>query len=115
LNTGGRGHVPESGLQAERTALAWTRTSLAVLGNGALLVLKQLPHYRSAGPLVLACIAAVVALVTYLIGLRRQRTLVRRPLPHKITPRHELHLVGSLVIALTLVVTVWLFLQSVSL
>ena len=108
MTAGGRHDVQEGGSQAERTGLAWTRTSFAVLGNGALLVLKQLPHYRSAGALILAGIAAVVALITYLVGLRRQRRLARRPLPQKITPRQELHLVGGLVLALTVVVAVWL-------
>ncbi|MGZ4524044.1 MAG: DUF202 domain-containing protein, partial [Mycobacteriaceae bacterium] len=43
-----------NGLAAERTALAWSRTSLAVLGNGGLLLLR---HFGDAvGPfeLVLA-------------------------------------------------------------
>ncbi|HME46771.1 DUF202 domain-containing protein [Mycobacterium sp.] len=101
--------VRAGGLQAERTALAWTRTSFAVLGNGVLLVLKQLPHYRGSAPLSLAGIAAVVALCVYVIGLQRQRTLARRPLPDEITPRREVQLVGGLLIALTLVVAVWLF------
>lgn len=108
MNAGGR--LRESGLQAERTALAWTRTSFAVLGNGVLFVLKQLPHYRGPGPLIMAGIAAFVALIAYLIGLRRQRTLTRRPLPRKITPRRELRLVGGLVIGLTVAVAAWLFL-----
>ena len=107
MNAGGR--LRESGLQAERTALAWTRTSFAVLGNGVLFVLKQVPHYRDPSPLIMAGIAAFVALIAYLIGLRRQRTLTRRPLPHKITARRKLRLVGGLVIGLTVAVAVWLF------
>jgi uncharacterized membrane protein YidH (DUF202 family) len=97
------------GLQAERTALAWTRTSFALLGNGVLLVLKQLPHYHGAAPMVLSGIAAMVAVVAYLVGLQRQRTLARRPLPHDITPRRQVHIIGGLVIALTLLIPVWLF------
>jgi uncharacterized membrane protein YidH (DUF202 family) len=98
----------EGGLQAERTSLAWTRTSFAVLGNGALLLVKQLPYYRSPGALILAGIAAVVALVVYVVGLQRQRTLARRPLPRHITPRREVHVMGGLVIALTLLTVGWL-------
>jgi uncharacterized membrane protein YidH (DUF202 family) len=105
LSTVGR----ERGLQVERTALAWTRTSFAVLGNGVLLVLKQLPHYRGLGPLIVSGVAAVIALVVYVIGLRRQQTLGRQPLPPQITPRREVQLIGGLVIVLTLVVTAWLF------
>lgn len=99
----------DPGLQPERTALAWTRTSFAVLGNSVILVIKQLPQLRPA-PLILAGFAVVVALATYLIGFRRQRTLARRPLPAKVTPRREVHLIGGLVIALTIVIGVWLFL-----
>ena len=34
-----------NGLPAERTTLAWTRTSFAFLANGALLTLKDLHSY----------------------------------------------------------------------
>ena len=72
------------GLQSERTALAWTRTSLAVLANGALLMMKDI-HTGSDPPrMVAAGCAVVLALSTYLIGIRRQRTLARRPLPQRI-------------------------------
>jgi len=59
--------------------------------------------------MVLSGIAAMVAVVAYLVGLQRQRTLARRPLPHDITPRRQVHIIGGLVIALTLVIPVWLF------
>lgn len=98
----------EAGLQAERTALSWTRTSFAVLGNGALVALKQVPHYQNPIPLLAAALATVVAALVYLIGLRRQRTLLRRPLPAEITPRREVHLMGGLVLALMLVIVVGL-------
>lgn len=97
------------GLQAERTVLAWTRTSFAVVANGVLLVIKQLPHYRGAGPLILGAISAVVAVVVYLVGLQRQRTLARRPLPHDVTARRQVHLIGGLVIVLTLAIALSLF------
>ena len=62
--------------QAERTTLAWTRTSLGVLANGLLLLIK-VPH-RDADSLKLAAagFAALLALSTYLIAARRQRTIV---------------------------------------
>ncbi|HUO38333.1 MAG TPA: DUF202 domain-containing protein [Mycobacterium sp.] len=103
----------QEGLQAERTALSWTRTSFAVLGNGVLLVLKQLPHYRGTIPLLPAAVAAVVASVVYLVGLRRQHLLMQRPLPAKIAPRREVHLIGGLVLLLMLVIPVWLFSELV--
>ena len=109
MNGGPRANVRDPGLQPERTALAWTRTSFAVLGNSVILVIKQFPHYRP-GPLILAGFTAVVALTAYLIGLQRQRTLARRPLSAKITPRREVHVIGALVITLTIVIGVWLFL-----
>src|SRR5215470_14453562 len=61
--------------QPERTTLAWTRTSLAVLANGAILLLRD--THSGAGVLhfVAAGVAAVLALLIYLIGLRRQRLL----------------------------------------
>jgi uncharacterized membrane protein YidH (DUF202 family) len=82
--------------------LAWTRTSLAVLANGVLLLLRDTHsalHFGAAG------IAAVLALSTYLIGLRRQRILARRPLPDRISPVREVYLTGVAIIALTLIST----------
>lgn len=88
------------GLQSERTALAWTRTSLAVLANGALLMMKDF-HAGSDPPQVVAAGCAVIlAIFTYLIGIRRQRTLARRPLPRRITPRREVHLVAASILLL---------------
>jgi uncharacterized membrane protein YidH (DUF202 family) len=96
------GRQPE-GFQAERTALAWTRTSLGVLANGALLVVTHFHGHQ--GPLRLAAagLAIALALATYLIGLRRQRTLGHRPLPQRITPRVEVHLLAISVLVLILV------------
>lgn len=83
-----------NGLQAERTTLAWTRTSFALLANGALLTLKDLHSYTGPVGVVPAGLAAAVALCTYLIAVQRQRTLGHRPLPARITPRREVYLVG---------------------
>jgi hypothetical protein len=91
------------GLQAERTTLAWTRTSFAFLANGALLTLKDLNSYTGlAGPIP-AGLAAGVALCTYLIAMQRQRTLGHRPLPARITPRRQVYLVATAVLALIIV------------
>jgi uncharacterized membrane protein YidH (DUF202 family) len=100
---------PGPGLQAERTALAWTRTSLAVLGNGALLIQKQ-PHIND-GSLrpIAAGLAGIIAVVIYLVGLRRERTLSQRPFPNRVTARADVQLVGIAVLVLITVTAVGLF------
>ena len=95
-----------AGTQPERTTLAWTRTSLAVLANGAILLLQR--TNSDAGPLrfVAAGIAALVALAAYLIGVSRQRILAQRPLPERISPQRQVYLTGGSIIALILISTV---------
>jgi uncharacterized membrane protein YidH (DUF202 family) len=96
----------EMGLQPAQTALAWTRTSFAVLANGALLMVRNLHgEFGFRGDngsfrLFAVGVAIVLALCTYLIGVRRQRILARRPLPQRMTPRREVHLVGISVLVL---------------
>jgi uncharacterized membrane protein YidH (DUF202 family) len=97
---------PDDGLQAERTALAWSRTSFGVLGNGALLLLRELHHSNGPSRLAPAGLAVVVAVLTYLIGLRRQRLLRSRPLPGRIGAGREIHLIGISVIVLIIVTVI---------
>lgn len=95
--------------QAERTALAWGRTSLAVLVNGILLIVKDAHHYD--GPLraIGAGLAVVIALSVYVVGRRRQRTLAERPLPRQITAGNEVQLVGLAVLVLIAVTALAMF------
>jgi uncharacterized membrane protein YidH (DUF202 family) len=100
------GGPPPNTLPAERTVLAWTRTSFAFLANGALLTVKDLHGARGLAALILAGLAGLAALCTYLIGLQRQRTLQRRPIPTHITPRRQVHIVAMatlLLIVMTMV------------
>jgi uncharacterized membrane protein YidH (DUF202 family) len=92
----------DDGLQAERTALAWTRTSYGVLANGALLMLRAFHGYNGSFRLLAVGLAVTIALSTCLIAIRRQRMLGRHPLPQRITPRREVHLVAISVLVLIL-------------
>ncbi|OBB63249.1 DUF202 domain-containing protein [Mycobacterium sp. 852014-50255_SCH5639931] len=99
------GSTADRGSQAERTTLAWTRTSFAFLGNGALLMIKNL--HGSVGPnaFIPAALAGAVALATFVIAVRRQRTLQRQPLPKRLTPRRQVHVIGMAVLTLIVVTT----------
>lgn len=99
-------HPPANTLPAERTALAWTRTSFAFLGNGALLMIKNLHHHNGPTAFIPALLAAAVALGTYAIALRRQRTLQQQPIPARITPRRQVHAIGAAVLVLIVVTTI---------
>lgn len=93
----------DTGLAAERTVLAWTRTSLGVLANGALLLFRDLQGDLGRLGLIAVGLALVVALYTFAVGMRRQRTLARRPLPSPVTPRWEVYVVASAVVSLIVV------------
>jgi hypothetical protein len=73
---------------------------LAVLANGLLLSLKDT---HSAMHIAAAGAAALLAIATYLVGVRRQRILAQRPLPDRVSPWREVYLTGAAVIALVLI------------
>jgi uncharacterized membrane protein YidH (DUF202 family) len=66
--------VRDPGLQAERTALAWARTALAVLAN-ALLVLRFGWSSQRVAFVALGISLVLGAGATLVIGLRRHREL----------------------------------------
>lgn len=99
MSTGGR----DPGLAAERTALAWTRTSLALLANGALVLVRHLRPEGGPAELALALGAAALAVVFALVGRSRSRLLRRGAIPA--ASRAPLVL-GVLVVALCAGVTV---------
>ena len=70
----------DPGLQGERTALAWSRTGLAVLVN-ALVVLRSGLSYGSRPIAVLGVALLLAACGVMLYGVQRKRQLAAPALP----------------------------------
>jgi uncharacterized membrane protein YidH (DUF202 family) len=71
----------DAGLQAERTGLAWSRTSLGVGANALLLAVREVSHGRPGPASLVAALALVLALAVALYGRRRTLRLRRAPRP----------------------------------
>ena len=103
--------APGDGLQAERTALSWSRTSLGFFANGVLLLLRDAPHHPTPLRLVPAVLFLAVAVTVLLVARGRRRDLGRRPLPRPLAAHRHVLTIGWST-AVLVVVTATLLLIS---
>lgn len=103
----------DRGLQPERTVLAWTRTSHAVMIAGGLLLAKDPDPARlveDRSRLAVGGLAVVVAAAVFLIGVRRRQWLGKRHLAGGLTARREVIAAGTAVLTLGALVLAYLIL-----
>lgn len=93
----------DAGLQAERTGLAWSRTSLGVGANAALLAARQIGTDGLDAALVPAVLALLIAVATAVYGRHRTRRLRDAPLPDPLAATVAVPVLGGAVVVLALV------------
>jgi uncharacterized membrane protein YidH (DUF202 family) len=92
----------DAGLQAERTGLAWSRTSLGVGANALLLAVREVGYGRVGAASVVAALALVLAAAVAVYGRRRTLLLRRAPLPRPLAADRAVPVLGGAVAVLAL-------------
>lgn len=101
----------DRGLQAERTALAWTRTALAIAASGVLVLLR---NHDAVGlghdPVRITVVAAAAMLAAgmFVLGKRRRHQLIAHPRHSAAFGRRYLPGVGLAVIVQGVLVLTYL-------
>lgn len=98
------------GLQAERTGLAWSRTSLGIAANAALLAVREVGRVPLPVALVPAVLALLIAAATAIYGRHRTARLRQGPLPDPLAPRFAVPVLGTAVLVLAVLTGVTLIL-----
>ncbi|WP_186245331.1 DUF202 domain-containing protein [Mycobacterium simulans] len=94
--------LADAGLQAERTTLSWSRTTLAVTAVSGFVARENCQGPTGGIGLFAAGLAVVAAVFASLVTVRREHTLNRCPHRQHSTPRCEVALVGASIVALWL-------------
>lgn len=92
----------DAGLQAERTGLAWSRTSLGVTANALLLAVREISQGRLGPASGVAALALVLAGAVAVYGRRRTLRLRRAPLPTPLAADRAVVVLGGAVTVLAL-------------